>query len=204
VIAVQLPSFPETSHPTIQALFQKTDPDLVNLYQRHPEMGQYFAAIFCRYAQVVYTLIASATRSPVQSDYLFVRTWEYIFNELRSLDLRAMQPKLSLQSWLINIAALTINQISPPPPEEINYSLAETSPVFWCYLNQTLNLLPGNLRLVAILSQTFRWNHTRIAAYLQAEGETIAAAEVQVLIDQAYARITELLPQDICEIYLSQ
>jgi hypothetical protein len=200
---VQLPSFPETSHPTIQALFQKSDPDLVNLYQRHPEMGQFFAAIFCRYAQVIYTLTASATRSPVQSDYLFLKTWEYIFNELRSLDLRVMQPKLSLQSWLINIAALTINQVSPPSPEQISYSLTDTSPVFWCYLHQTLNLLPGNLRLVAILSQTFRWNHTRIAAYLQAEGEAIGSDEVQLLIEQAYVKIAASLPQDICEIYLS-
>ncbi len=197
---MRLPIFPETSHPTIQALIQKSDPDLVNLYQRYPEMGQYFAAIFCRYAQVIYTLTATATRSPVQSDYLFVRTWEYIFNELRSLDLRAIQ--LSLQSWLINIAALTINQISPPPIEDIQYALPETSPVFWCYLNQTLNLLPGNLRLVTILSQTFRWSHIRIAAYLQAEGEVIAPEDVQKLIDQAYARIAASLPQDIREIYL--
>jgi len=98
-VTVQLPPLPEIHHPKIQALFQKSDRELVTLFQRHPEEGQYFAAIFCRYGQVLYTLIGTATRSPVQSDYLFVKTWEYIYHEMRVLDLRANTPRLSLQSW---------------------------------------------------------------------------------------------------------
>jgi DNA-directed RNA polymerase specialized sigma24 family protein len=198
---VQLPPLPEFNHPKVQALFQKSDRELVTLFQRHPEMGQYFAAIFCRYGQVIYTLVSTATRSPVQSDYLFVKTWEYIYHELRSLDLRAISPRLSLQSWSINVAAMMINRAELPPVEDIQYSLNETPPVFWCYLNQALNQLPGDLRLVLLLSQTFKWSNTRIAAYLQAEGENVSATDAKQLIAKAYRALEEALPADIRDIY---
>ncbi len=203
-MTVQLPPLPEIHHPKIQALFQKSDLELVTLFQRHPEEGQYFAAIFCRYGQVLYTLIGTATRSPVQSDYLFVKTWEYIYHEMRVLDLRVTTPRLSLQSWLINLAAMMINRAEVPPVEEIQYSLKDTPPVFWCYLNQAFNQLAGNLRLVLLLSQTFQWSHTRIAAYLHAEGESISAGDVTQLLTKAYYALEDALPQDIRDIYLAQ
>jgi hypothetical protein len=203
-VTVQLPHLPEIHHPKIQALFQKSDRELVTLFQRHPEEGQYFAAIFCRYGQVLYTLIGTATRSPVQSDYLFVKTWEYIYHEMRVLDLRANTPRLSLQSWLINIAAMMINRAEVPPVEEIQYSLKDTPPVFWCYLNQALNQMAGNLRLILLLSQTFQWSHTRIAAYLHAEGENISASDVKQLLVKAYHALEDALPEDIRDIYLAQ
>lgn len=201
---MQLPPLPELSHPTIQSLSQKSDQDLVTSFQRYSESGQYFAAIFCRYGQVLYTLMTTSTRSPVQADYLFAKTWEHIYNELRSLDLRAHTPKLSLQSWLINIAAMMINRADLPPVEEIQYSLSTTPPVFWCYLNQALNQLPGDLRLVLLLSQTFRWSNTRIAAYLQAEGDNTSASDVQKQLARAYQAFDLALPEDIRDIYLSQ
>lgn len=199
---MQLPPLPELNHPTIQALSQKSDQDLVTMFQRYSESGQYFAAIFCRYGQVLYTLMTTSTRSPVQADYLFVKTWEHIYNELRSLDLRAHSPRLSLQSWLINIAAMMINRADLPPVEEIQYSLSSTPPVFWCYLNQALNQLPGDLRLVLLLSQTFRWSPTRIAAYLQAEGDHASASDVQKQLASAYQAFELALPADIRDIYL--
>ena len=203
-MTVQLPPLPEIHHPKIQALFQKSDHELVTLFQRYPEEGQYFAAIFCRYGQVLYTLIGTATRSPVQSDYLFVKTWEYIYHEMRVLDLRVTTPRLSLQSWLINIAAMMINRAEVPPVEEIQYSLKDTPPVFWCYLNQALNQMKGNLRLILLLSQTFQWSHTRIAAYLHAEGENISASDVKQLLVKAYQALEEAMPADIRDIYLAQ
>ncbi|NJK35356.1 MAG: sigma-70 family RNA polymerase sigma factor [Oscillatoriales cyanobacterium SM2_2_1] len=199
---MQLPPLPEMTHPKVQALQQKSDQELVTLFQRHPEVGQYFAAIFCRYGQVIYTLIGTSTRSPVQADYLFVKTWEFIYHELRALDLRAVQPRLSLQSWLINIAAMMINRAQIPDVEDIQFSLSETSPVFWCFFNQALNQMPGDLRLVLTLSQTFKWSHTRIAAYFHAEGEVVSASDVQELLCKAYLAVEEILPADICEIYL--
>ncbi|MEI6428380.1 MAG: sigma-70 family RNA polymerase sigma factor [Pseudanabaena sp. ELA607] len=200
---MQLPPLPEMHHPTIQALFQKSDRDLLTMFQRYPEMGKYFTAIFCRYGQVLYTLICTATRSPVQCDYLFAKTWEYIYHEMRVLDLQAMSPRLSLQSWLINIAALMINRSDLPPVEEIQYSLSDTPPVFWCYLNQALNQMPGDLRLVMVLSQTFSWSPSRISAYLQAEGEGISPNEVKSMLTKAYQALAEVLPEDIKDIYLN-
>ena len=129
-MTVQLPPLPEIHHPKIQALFQKSDRELVTLFQRHPEEGQYFAAIFCRYGQVLYTLIGTATSSPVQSDYLFVKTWEYIYHEMRVLDLRVTTQRLSLQSWLSNIAAMMINRVVFTPVDDSQSSRKATSPLF--------------------------------------------------------------------------
>jgi DNA-directed RNA polymerase specialized sigma24 family protein len=201
---VQLPPLVEINHPVVQELFLKSDQDLVTLFQRHPDSGQYFVAIFCRYGQVLYTLISTSTRSPIQADYLFAQTWDSIYNEMRSLDLRGGNPKLSLQSWLINIAAMMINRAELPPVEDIQYSLEATPPIFWCYLNQALRQLPGNLRLVLLLSQTFHWSNTRIAAYLQAEGEPISANDVQDILTKAYMALEAALPEDIRDIYLAQ
>jgi hypothetical protein len=186
---VQLPPLVEINHPVVQELFLKSDQDLVTLFQRHPDSGQYFVAIFCRYGQVLYTLISTSTRSPIQADYLFAQTWDCIYNEMRSLDLRGGTPKLSLQSWLINIAAIMINRAELPPVEN---------------LNQALRQLPGNLRLVLLLSQTFHWSNTRIAAYLQAEGEPISANDVQNILTKAYMALEAALPEDIRDIYLAQ
>lgn len=201
---MQLPPLVEIKHPIVQALFLKSDQDLLTLFQRHPDSGQYFVAIFCRYGQVLYTLISTSTRSPLQADYLFAQTWDFIYNEMRSLDLRSGNPKLSLQSWLINIAAVMINRVELPPVEDIQYSLANTPPVFWCYLNQALRQLPGNLRLVLLLSQTFHWSNTRVAAYLQAEGEQVSANDIQNILIKAYVALEAALPEDIRDIYLAQ
>jgi DNA-directed RNA polymerase specialized sigma24 family protein len=152
---------------------------------------------------VLYTLISASTRSPAQADYLFARTWNCIYNEMRALDLMA-NPKLSLQSWLVNIAAIAINRFDLPPVEEIQYSLTDTPPVFWCYLNQAIEQLPGNLRLVLLLSQTFHWSNTRIAAYLQAEGEPVSANDVQNLLAKAFYTLESILPEDVRDIYLTQ
>ncbi len=201
---MQLPPLVEIKHPIVQALCLKSDQDLVTLFQRHPDSGQYFVAIFCRYGQVLYTLISTSTRSPLQADYLFAQTWDYIYNEMRSLDLRGGTPKLSLQSWLINIAAMMINRVELPPVEDIQYSLADTPPIFWCYLNQAIRQLPGNLRLVLLLSQTFHWSNTRVAAYLQAEGEPVSANDIQNILAKAYVALEAALPEDIRDIYLAQ
>lgn len=64
--------------------------------------------------------------------------------------------------------------------------------------------MAGNLRLILLLSQTFQWSHTRIAAYLHAEGENISASDVKQLLVKAYHALEEALPEDIRDIYLAQ
>lgn len=203
VIALPLPPLPESNHPLIKPLAKKSDQDLVRLFQQYPDQGKYFVAIFCRYASIVYALAHAATKSPVQSDYLFAKTWETIHYELRQLDVPTVLAEMSLQAWLVNVTALTINRIELPTVEEIQYSLHQTPPVFWCYLNQALNQLPGDLRLILLLSQTFRWSAMRIAAYLHAEGDSFSADQVQRSLVQAYRHLEANLPEDICTIYLA-
>lgn len=196
---MQLPELPEGNHPLVKPLLLKGDSELLSLFQRYPTTGRYFAAIFCRYGQVVYTLTSRTTRSMVQGDFLFLKVWEYIFNELRLIQ----SNEINLQSWIIDATGVVLNRIKLPPVEEIQYCLSTTPPVFWCYLNQALQQLPGDLRLVLLLGETFKWSSVRIAAYLQAEGETTTPESVMNLITEAYLNILNTMPEDIQEIYFN-
>jgi len=200
---VDIPKFSEANHPIVKALFHQSDADLLALYQQHPEEGKYFTAIFCRYSAIVYTLVRHMAKSPVQADYLFASIWRHVFHEMRSLDLKHREDGQStLQNWLIDITAAAINQSEVPPVESIHYSLDTAPPPLWCYLQQALDVLNPLARLIVVMSQTFRWSETRIAAYLQAEGSAISAAEVARRLPQAIAQLEETLPPDIREIYL--
>ncbi len=201
---MQIPHFPESNHSIVKSLFHHSDQELLTLFQRHPEQGKYFTAIFCRYSPIVYTLIRHSARSPVQAEYLFALTWRHIFYELGGLDLR-QDTELgsnSFQNWLINQTAFCINQADLPAVEEIHYNLKAAPPPFWCYLEQALEKLQPVMRLMVIMAQTFHWSETRIAAYLQAEGEVMSPAQVKVQLQKGYQILEDALPEDIRQIYL--
>ncbi|WP_445637291.1 RNA polymerase subunit sigma-70 [Nostoc sp. DSM 114161] len=204
---MQIPSFPEANHPLVKSLFHHSDDELLTLFQQHPDAGKYFTVIFCRYSPIVYTLIRHSARSPVQADYLFALTWRHIYYELGGLNLNrgeSGQETLTIQNWLINMTAFCINEIKVPPTEAIHYSLEATSPPLWCYVEQALDQLPPILRLIVLMSQTFHWSDTRIAAYLQAEGEAIAPNEVANFFQEGYRMLEDKLPTDIRAIYLGE
>ncbi|MGK7887786.1 MAG: sigma-70 family RNA polymerase sigma factor [Leptolyngbyaceae cyanobacterium] len=223
---VQIPNFPECKHDIVEALAHHTDQALLTLFQRQPEAGQYFLAIFCRYSPIVYTLIQHSARSPVQANYLFALTWRHIYHELRGLDLyemagtggpssdpssdwtatKASSPPQSatLQNWLINITAVCINSVQLPPTESVHYALDKVSPPLWCYLEQSLSQLSPIQRIVILLSQTFHWSKVRIAAYLKAEGEDLSMEELEVILHNSYGLLKERLPEDIQVIYLPE
>jgi hypothetical protein len=202
---VQIPHFPEANHPLVKSLFHHSDMELLTLFQQQPDAGKFFTAIFCRYSPIVYTLIRHSARSPVQADYLFALTWKHIYYELGGLDMN--QPgneNLTLQNWLINMTAYCINEIELPPTEVIHYSLKATSPPLWCYVEQALEQLSPMLRLMVLMAQTFHWSETRIAAYLQAEGEAIAPTDVANFLQEGYRMLEDKLPIDIRAIYLGE
>lgn len=204
---MQIPHFPEANHPLVKSLFHHTDHELLTLFQRHPDAGKYFTVIFCRYSPIVYTLIRHSARSPVQADYLFALTWRHIYYELGGLNLttpESGEQALTMQNWLINMTAFCINEIKLPPTEAIHYSLQATSPPLWCYVQQALDQLPGVLRLIVLMAQTFHWSETRIAAYLQAEGEAIAPNEVANSLQEGYRMLEDKLPADIRAIYFGE
>lgn len=204
---MSIPTFPECSHPLVKSLVHYSDQDLLTQFQRYPDSGQYFTAIFCRYSPMVYTLIQHSARSPVQADYLFATTWRHIFHELGGLELRSTagegEPALTLQSWLINITAICINRSELPPVEAIHYNLQAASPPLWCYIERALEQFPPILRLIVLMAQTFNWSETRISAYLQAEGEVISPAEVRAKLQEGYRLLETTLPEDVREIYLA-
>jgi hypothetical protein len=201
---VQIPHFSESNHPIVKALFHHSDQELLTLFQRYPEQGKYFTAIFCRYTPIVFTLIRHSARSPVQADFLFALTWRHIFYEMGGLDLRdnSTPGSSSFQNWVINMTAICINQADLPPVESIHYNLQAAPPPLWCYLEQALEQVPPEIRLMVVMSQTFSWSETRIAAYLQAEGEVISPAQVRTQLQQGYQLLEEALPEDIRQIYL--
>jgi hypothetical protein len=201
---VTIPSFPEANHPLVKSLSHYSDQELLTLFQRHPDAGQYFAAIFCRYGSMVYTLIQHSARSPVQADYLFAITWRHIFYELSGLDLRVKpgQPPITLQSWLLNVTAVCINQADLPPVEAIHYNLQVAPPPLWCYIERALDQLPPVLRLMVLMAQTFNWSETRISAYLQAEGEAMSPQQIRAQLQAGYQLLEAALPEDVRTIYL--
>lgn len=203
---MQIPHFPEANHPLIQSLARRSDQELLTLFQRNPDQGRYFTAIFCRYTPIVYTLIWHSVRSPVQADYLFAMTWRHTYYELGGVDLRqaSHNSNLTLQNWLINMTAQCINQAKLPPVEAIHYSLQAAPPVLWCYVNEALDRIPPLLRLMTIMAQTFRWSETRISAYLQAEGEHISPGGVTAKLQEAQRLLETELPQDIRLIYFNE
>ncbi|MEH1901201.1 MAG: sigma-70 family RNA polymerase sigma factor [Nostoc sp.] len=204
---MQIPHFPEANHPLVKSLFHHSDDELLTLFQRYPDAGKYFTVIFCRYSPIVYTLIRHSARSPVQADYLFALTWRHIYYELGGLNLTDSQSgeeALTMQNWLINMTAFCINEIKLPPTEAIHYSLQATSPPLWCYVQQALDQLPPVLRLMVLMAQTFHWSETRIAAYLQAEGEAIAPSVVANSLQEGYRMLEDKLPTDIRAIYFGE
>ncbi|MEI1375676.1 sigma-70 family RNA polymerase sigma factor [Nostoc sp. UHCC 0926] len=204
---MQIPHFPEANHPLVKSLFHHSDDELLTLFQRYPDAGKYFTVIFCRYSPIVYTLIRHSARSPVQADYLFALTWRHIYYELGGLNLtdsESGKEALTMQNWLINMTAFCINEIKLPPTEAIHYSLQTTSPPLWCYVQQALDQLPAVLRLMVLMAQTFHWSETRIAAYLQAEGEAIAPSVVANSLQEGYRMLEDKLPTDIRTIYFGE
>ena len=200
---MSIPTFPEANHPLIQSASRSTDQELLTLFQRYPDVGQYFVALFCRYSALLYRVVEHASKSPVQSDYLFALVWRHIFNELSGLDTEAMsQGDGSFQSWLLASAATCINTVKLPPVEEIHYEMRSASPPFWCYLDRALDELPPTLRLIIVMAQTFAWSETRISAYLQAEGEIMPPAEVKRQLNLGYQLLETRLPEDIRSMYL--
>jgi len=144
-------------------------------------------------------------QSPIQVDYLFAKTWRQIYLDLADLQLEESTNSVKeqfLQSWILNKTAVSINQAELPPIETINYALSTAPPPLWCYLEEALGKLPATSRLIMTLAQTFHWDETRIAAYLEAQGEALSPAEVQVQLQAGYQLLETSLPQDIQEIYL--
>jgi len=201
--AVAIPTFPEAHHPIVKALFHHSDQELLTLFQRYPDSGQFFVALFCRYSPIVYSLISRSARSPVQSEYLLALIWRHVFHELAGVDLRAFsQSGSTFQTWLLAVTASGINEAELPSVEEIHYDIRSMSPPFWCYLDRALEQLPPATRFMVVMSQTFHWSETRIAAYLQAEGEQISPDEIKAHLQESYRVLEKLLPEDIRTIYL--
>ncbi|MFM2431999.1 MAG: hypothetical protein RLZZ511_3212 [Cyanobacteriota bacterium] len=197
-----IPVFPEANHPIVKSLAQQSDHELLSLFQRYPETGQYFVALFCRYSPMIYPVVQRTAQSPVRADYLFALVWRYLFHELMGLDLKQLQAGLNFQAWLLNKTAAQINQVNLPALEDIHYDMKAAAPPFWCYLDRALDEMPPDLRLIVVMSQTFNWSETRIAAYLQAEGENISPAGVKQRLEQGYELLEKHLPEDIRTIYL--
>ena len=219
---MQIPNFPECDHTLVKSLIHLSDYDLVNSLQKSPTDGKYFTALFCRYSPVVYSLIRHSARSPVQADYLFALTWRHILNELSGIDLTPFKAhaqadatdsasaassatsEFSLQGWLISLTAAHINQAVLPDVESIHYSLQDAPPSLWCYTERALDRLLPKHRLIILMAQTFAWSDTRIAAYLQAEGDRISPAAVHEELTVAYRALEQSLPADIRTIYIDQ
>jgi len=201
---VQIPRFPEANHPLVQPLFHHSDLELLTQLQQHPDQGKYFTAIFCRYSPLIYTIIRHSARSRVQSDYLFALIWRQIYYQMPGLSPNQLEAtgENSLQSWLIKMTGIALNDIELPPLETINYDLQAAPPPFWCHLEMALDKLPPLVRLMVLMAQTFHWGEARIADYLQQLNEPLSQEEVKSGLQQGYHLLEMALPDDIRMIYV--
>lgn len=199
---MKIPSFPEVHEPSVRTLFGLSDRKLLSLFQESPGAGLYFVAIYGRYAAMVYALIRHLAPNPSQVDYLFALTWRTIFPALQTLSLDDLTEESTLQSWLLDVTGVCIHQFEIPPAEAIRYSLQQTPPPFWCYLEIALDQLPPRQRLLIVMAQTAQWNSALMASYLKAEGETISEAEIPQCLEDAYRQLEGQLPEDIHKVYL--
>ena len=204
---MRIPEFSEAQHPLIQSLSPQSDRDLVHSFQRYPDQGQFFVAIFCRYAGLSYSLLRNMAPTTLQSDYLFAKVWRNIFFELTYLDPNAAEgtpDDFSLQTWIFNKTALCINQEEAPSVESVQYALEAAPPPLWCYLQVAIDHLPPLQRLVLVLSQTFHWSDTRITGFLQSEGESVEQGTVAHLRAEAFEDMMQRVPSDIRTIYFER
>lgn len=197
---MRIPEFIEANHPLILSLRHQSDQELLRQYQEFPEQGKFFAAIFYRYQPIVYSLITQAVVNPEISNYLLAASWRQFFYELRGLVINLESPLNSLQDWLIYHTNVYLKQVQLP--EIITYDIYKTPPPLWCYVQEGLDSLHPLLRFILVMTEKFNWTQTRLASYLQAEGETISVGEIVYCLEQAYQYLESNLPEDIRLIYL--
>ena len=201
--ALPIPYFRESKHPLIQSLSHHSDRQLLTLWQRYPERGRYFVAIFCRYGELIYATIAHQAALPTQLDYLFALTWREIFAKIDELKLDTeiqAKPEL-LKTWLLDLTNKCLQQEDFSSSQSNDYDLSMVSPPLWCYLQQALGQLPPLVRFILIMAEKFQWSPTRIVAYLQSEGDLVSLMEVENYLNQGYQILQQSLPEDIREIY---
>ena len=199
------PQFPESLHPTVAALADRSDLELLAAFQQFPDSGRYFIALFCRYGPLLYALVARAATEPVRVDYLFAMSWRHIFYELRGLDVYQLETagEVSLRSWLVDMVGFCTQRVALPPAEAITYDLAAAPPPLWCHLESALDTLSPLERLTVLLTQSGDWDLARVAAWVAENGtETPSISDLEACSQAAYQQLERALPSDVREIYL--
>lgn len=201
---MKLPDFFESSHPLISPLLEMSDKELLEAFQQNPNQGRYFIAIFCRYGPLTYSLLTNKAKLPLQVEYLFARVWRNLFFEFRGLPISEVQADQGLQQWIFDKTAVSIHTDETPSIEHIPYAIDVTPVPFWCYLLTSLDHLPPVERLVLVLAKTFHWPEAKIQNFLAAEYEDWEPETLNQYLDSASDRLSTLLPEDICDIYLTE
>ena len=200
---MQIPHFPEASHPIVRSLSSYSDQELLSAFESYPNQGRYFTAIFCRYSAATYTMIIPFVRSPNQVNYLFALTWQRIFGQMRGLTISkdGDAQYTSVGNWLIYTAAECIYQ-SLPLNEAVDYDLQANPLPLRCYVEQALEALPPSMRFAVVMAEKFKWSDIQITKYLQAETEDLSLEDVQGWLKQGYQTLQTTLPEDIRRLYL--
>jgi hypothetical protein len=199
-IQVQIPTFSEAHHPSILALGQHTDAELIQSHIQEPEKAQYFVAFFCRYSSIVYSIIQHVPGDQIQVDYVFSLAWQRVFDRLQELDDRQLD-KIVWQQWVVNVAGELVGSQKLPDADKITYRLTEISPPLRCYTTRSLEMMQPMLRLIFMMGNQWHWNSKQIAAALQAEGEDLAEMDVPLYLAEGQKSFEKTLPLDLLEIY---
>lgn len=200
------PQFPESQHPTILALADYSDLELLAAFQQFPASGRYFIALFCRYGALLHALAARAATAGAPADYLFAMSWRHIFYELRGLDVYQLKTagEVSLRSWLVAMVGFCAQHVALPSAGMVPYSLAAAPPPLWCHLESALDALSPLERLTVLLVRSGGWTLAEVAAWMAENGpEAPSVGDLEASLQAAEGQLERSLPSDVRDIYLT-
>jgi hypothetical protein len=197
---VQIPHFPEADHELIRPLKSSSDVELILGCRQNPDRAKFFAAFFCRYSSVTYSIVQHVSTSQIQVDYIFARAWQYIFDRLPQIPAENLDSTV-WQNWVVDITGEFLDQFKVPSLADIHYRLAALPPPMLCYVERSLNMMPALSRLVFVMDNHWHWPLSRIASHLKAEGEQVDDADLPMYLAESQQAFEKNLPIDLLELY---
>ncbi len=191
----------------VRSLDSLSDRELVQMLQLHPESGRYSVALYCRYRALLKELVRRFCPQPAERAHYLNRLWQQFYQTWLDADDTAPQWE-RLDVWITTQLPQVFPQLPAPklpgsiePDSRLARGSAAVSPPLWCYLQQAIASLPGDLRFILVFAEVFQWQPEQISAQLAAEGYALSLEQVQQAISRSRERLLQLLPSDILSLF---
>ncbi len=214
---VVTPLWRECEASIVKEVAHHSDLELLRAFQRQPQVGRYFIALFCRYCTWVDGILAKHL-PPQQQAAWREKVWLRLYERLQHLDTRTLPSeggRAVLAPWLAAQVRELVwsfagrsdgpaeSEAIPPQTASAGMARPPLSPALACYLTAALDNLPGDMRFILLLRDRFGWSPDRIAAQLEAERYHLAPEKVDAIVAAARQLLLQHLPADVRALYLA-